>query len=92
MNKLKAIETVEKAIQMSEELFSRNSDWEPIVSTRIQLKYILEALKNEGERTRLTDLTIGIFAVREFESNYEKFANLIYEVVEITTLMKKNRL
>ncbi|MDO6811254.1 immunity protein Tsi6 family protein [Zobellia galactanivorans] len=92
MNKLKAIETVEKAIQMSEELFKLNSEWEPIVSTRIQLKYILTALKNKGERTKLKDLTIGVYAVREFETEYEDFANLIYEVVEISTLMKKGKL
>ena len=92
MNKLKAIETLEKAIQMSEELFKLNSEWEPIVSTRIQLKYILTSLKNKGERTRLKDITIGLYAVREFETEYEDFANLIYEVVEISTLMKKGKL
>lgn len=92
MKNSKALETVEKAFQKSQELFAPKSDWEPIVSIRIQLKYILAALKNNNDRSRLEGLTLGLYAVREFESEYEEFANMIYEVVEITILMKKGKL
>ncbi|WKX76210.1 immunity protein Tsi6 family protein [Zobellia laminariae] len=92
MTKKEAIKTLEKTIKKSFDIYSDNSKWKPIASTRIQLQYIIEALQNPNNREKLKSLTIGIYAVREFETEHEEFANLIYEVVEIVNLMNKGKL
>jgi len=91
MNKQNAIKAIEKTIQKSFESFSKDTEWQPIVSTRAQLNYILDALLGKNDASRLEEITIGILAVREFETNEEDFANLIYEVVEIVDLIKKGK-
>ena len=83
---------IQETIKKSYEIFSKDSKWQPIVSTRIQLDYILSALNKDNDRSKLKDIIIGIIAVREFEANYEEFSNMIYKVVEIVDLMKKGRI
>lgn len=92
MNKQEAIQLVETTIRKSYEIFSEDTEWQPIISTREQLNYVLEGLNKNNDRDRLKDIIIGIYAVREFETNHEDFANLLYEVVEIVSLMKKNKI
>jgi len=92
MNKQDAIKVIEQTIQKSFEIFSKDTEWQPIISTRIQLNYILDALMGKNNTNKLEDITIGILAVREFETNNEGFANLIYEAVEIVDLIKKGKL
>ena len=82
---------VEEAIKKSYENFSEDTKWQPLISTRTQLNYILDALCNQNDRSKLKDIIIGVIAVREFETNYEDFSNMIYKVVEIVDLMKKGR-
>lgn len=83
---------VEEAIKKSYQYFSEDTIWQPVISTRTQLNYILDALYNRNDRSKLKDITIGIIAVREFEANYEDFSNMIYKVVEIVDLIKKGRI
>ncbi len=89
MTKTEAIQLVEKTIEKSFEYFSDNSNWQPIVSTRKQLNYILDALHQKNDRSKLNKLTIGMYAVKEFETDYKDFSNLLYEVIEIVDLMRK---
>jgi len=92
MKKQAAIKLVEKAIKKSYDDFSKNSAWQPIISTRNQLNYILDTLKNKNDASKLKEIIIGVYAAREFESDHEDFANLIYEVVEIVDLIKKGKI
>ncbi|MCS4533827.1 immunity protein Tsi6 family protein [Neisseria montereyensis] len=89
MEKIEAIKLVEKTLEKSFEYFSTHSDWQPIVSTREQLNYILDTLHQKNDGSKLDEITIGLYAVKEFEVDYKDFANLIYEVVEIIELIKK---
>jgi hypothetical protein len=92
--KEEAIKKIEKIIDKSFEIFSekqgqavsKESEWQPIISVRNQLYYILEALKKENDRSRLSKINVGIYAVREFENVYDEFANMLYEVEEIKKL------
>jgi hypothetical protein len=92
MNKKDAIKVIEKTINKSFEIFSDSSEWQPIISSRLQLNYILDALMEENDHSKLKDITIGAIAVREFETNNEDFAILIYEVVEVLELIKKGKI
>lgn len=92
MNKQDAVKIIEQTIQKSFELFSKDTEWQPVISTRLQLNYILDALMGRNDTNKLKEITIGILAVREFEANNEDFANLIYEVVEIVDLIKKGKI
>lgn len=87
-----AIQKIEKALDRSFELFSQDSDWQPIISTRNQLDYLKNILEGKSDRSKLDEINIGLISVREFENNYDDFANMIYEVVDIVKLLKKNRL
>lgn len=89
--KEEAIKKVEATIDKSFEFFSKKSDWQPINSVRNQLYYILEALKKENDRSKLSEIIIGIYAVREFENVYDEFADMLYEVSEINRLMMKGK-
>lgn len=87
-----AIQKIEKALDKSFELFSQDSDWQPIISTRNQLDYLKNILEGKSDRSKLDEINIGLISVREFENNYDDFANMIYEVVDIVKLLKKNKL
>lgn len=87
-----AIKKIEATIDKSFDIFQKESEWQPIISVRNQLYYILEALKKENDRSRLVEINIGIYAVREFEACYEEFAGMLHEVSSINRLMIKGRL
>ena len=87
----KAFDIINRTIEMSLRYYP-NDDWQPIVSIRRQLNYIKDALEYKNDRSRLKDINIGGYAVREFENLYEDLADIIYEVCDIVRLMIKNKL
>lgn len=87
-----AKEIIQKALDVSYKYYPADSIWQPIVSTRNQLNYLLEAVEHKNDRSRLDEIILGIYAVREFEQAHDDFANVIYEVCEILNQLKKNRL
>ncbi|TNH13255.1 hypothetical protein FIA56_03005 [Testudinibacter sp. TR-2022] len=92
MIKDKAIDIVVYTLEKSFEILQNNSTWQPIVSVRNQLKYILEALRNENDRFKLNEIDIGLYVVREFENDYNDFADRLHEVSGICRLMIKGKL
>ena len=92
MIKEEAIRKIEITLNTSLELFPKDSTWQPIVSVRNQLNYLKDVLEEKSDKSRLDEINIGLIAVREFENDYEDFANMIYEVVGIVKLLKNNRL
>lgn len=87
----KAFDIINRTIEMSLRYYP-NDDRQPIVSIRRQLNYIKDALEYKNDRSRLKDINIGVYAVREFENLYEDLADIIYEVCDIVRLMIKNKL
>lgn len=84
-----AIEKIEKTLNKSFELFPKDSYWQPIISTRNQLDYLKSILERKSDKSKLNEINMGLISVREFENDYEDFANMIYEVVDIVGLLKK---
>ncbi len=91
MNKKEAIELIDEAITMSFKYYP-DDDWQPVVSTRMQLNYIKSVLENKNDRNRLEEINIGLYAVREFEVVNDNFADMIYKVCNIVELMKRNKI
>lgn len=87
-----ALKKIEKTLNKSFELFPEDSYWQPIISARNQLNYLKNVLEKKSDKSKLDEINIGLISVREFENDYEDFAIMIYEVVDIVTLLKKNRL
>lgn len=87
-----AIQKIENTLNSSFELFSKDTDWQPIIATRNQLDYLKKVLENKSDKSKLNNINIGLIAVREFESDYEDFAKKIYEVVGVVNFLKSNRL
>lgn len=92
MNSQVAKTKVKETLNKSFELFRPETDWQPIKSVRIQLQYIYDALQGNNDRSKLSEINIGIIAVREFENKYDEFADMLHDVSEISRLMKKNKL
>lgn len=63
-----------------------------MVSVRNQLKYILEALRHENDRLKLAEINMALYAVREFENDYDEFADRLHEVSRICSLMLTGKL
>jgi hypothetical protein len=91
MTKEEAIKKIEITIDKSFELFQKESEWQSIISVRNQLYYVLEALKKENDRSKLSEINIGIYAFREFEAYSEGFANMLHEVSGINRLMMRGK-
>ncbi len=87
-----AIQKIKNTLNSSFELFSKDTDWQPIIATRNQLDYLKKVLENKSDKSKLNNINIGLIAVREFESDYEDFAKKIYEVVGVVNFLKSNRL
>lgn len=92
MTTKQAIKKIENTLNKSFEFFPQDSHWQPIVSIRIQLDYLKNVLERKNDKSKLNEINIGLVSVREFESDYEDFANMIYEIVEIVELLKKDKL
>lgn len=87
-----AKEAINEALKMSYIYYADDSTWQPIVSIREQLKYLLDAVENKNDRSMLNQIIIGNYAVKEFEQAHEDFADALYVVCEVLTELKKNRL
>lgn len=88
----RAIKKIEETLHRSFELFPEDSYWQPIVSVRNQLDYLKNVLEKKSDKSKLNEINIGLISAREFENDYEDFANMIYEVVHIVKLFKKDKL
>ena len=64
--------------------------FEPLNSVQRQLEYLLALLDGTIiDRSRLSEIVLGAYAAREFESRDMEFALLLYRVEEIVDEMKK---
>ncbi|WP_143133532.1 immunity protein Tsi6 family protein [Pseudoduganella namucuonensis] len=73
-----AIEEIENALTLARVRLDEAPDFELFVSTVAQLEYLLSVVKgDERDRSRLKDIIVGHFAVREFEENDPEFAQAL---------------
>jgi len=65
-----ALKTVERALALARVRLGEAPDFEIFTSTVVQLEYLLSVLRgDEMDRSRLKDIIVGHFAVREFEES-----------------------
>ncbi len=60
----KAFDIINRTIEMSLRYYP-DDDWQPVVSTRMQLNYIKSVLENKNDRNRLEEINMGLSTVRE---------------------------
>lgn len=66
--------------------------FQPLESIKTQLEYLLDSLNHRNDRQRLGEITIGRYAAYEFESSDPDYANVLYEVSSVCSLMAKGRI
>jgi len=67
-------------------------DSQPLLSVQAQLEYILGLLDGSiSDRSKLKDIIIGIYAVREFEDSDMEFANRLHEASALARAMKEGK-
>ena len=84
---------IEKAIDKSDRLAVNYPDFQPLVSIRAQLAYLKGILDGSIEdRSRLSEITIGIYAAKEFEQRDMGFANTLYDVEMIVDQIRSGQI
>lgn len=66
--------------------------FQPLDSIKTQLKYLIESLNNENDRSRLDEIIIGRYAAFEFELSDPQYADVLHEASSICRLMTKRQL
>lgn len=73
-----AIEIVEKALTLAQVRLSEAPGFQIFSSTVAQLEYLLSVLRGvQKDRSRLKDIIVGHFAVREFEESDPELAEVL---------------
>ena len=73
-----AIETVERALALAHDRLNVAPGFELFVSTVAQLEYLLSVLRgDEKDRSRLKNIIVGHFAVREFQESDPELAEVL---------------
>jgi hypothetical protein len=87
------IETINKALVDSVRLSVEYPNFQPLESVKAQLQYLKNILDGDLEdRSRLNEITIGIYAAREFEERDMTFANILYDVESIVDQLRSGKL
>ena len=87
------IDTLKKALVECQKKIGEMPDFDPLISIEKQLKYLIEIVEDSNlDRNRVSEIIIGIYAVREFESRDMEFAELLYDVDEVVDLIKANKI
>ncbi|MBJ7310786.1 immunity protein Tsi6 family protein [Rugamonas sp. CCM 8940] len=87
---MSAIETVTKALELARARLNTAPAFEIFSSIVKQLEYFLAVLNgNERDKSRLKNIIVGHFAVREFEESDPEFAKALIAVQTIASKMAK---
>lgn len=84
-SKKEALQVLEFAYQETAKRAASN--WQPIISTKIQLKYCIDALLDKNDRSRLKDIMFSQYIIHEFEQQDFAFAELLHEASAVVRLM-----
>lgn len=78
---MNSIETVVNALRIAKERLSSAPEYELFVSTVAQLEYLLWVLTGQQtDRSRLKNIIVGHFAVREFQESDPELAQALMAV------------
>lgn len=73
-----SIEQIEDALTLAHMRLRQAPEFELYLSTVAQLEYLLSVLKGvEKDRSRLKDIVVGHFAVREFAESDPEFSQVL---------------
>ncbi|MBV6320918.1 immunity protein Tsi6 family protein [Duganella violaceipulchra] len=87
---MSAIETVTKALELARARLNTAPNFEIFSSAVTQLEYVLAVLNgNERDKSRLKNIIVGHFAVREFEESDPEFAEALMTVQALAAKMAK---
>jgi hypothetical protein len=85
-----AMEILKQAYQ--ETVKRATVDWQPIMSTKVQLEYCIDALLHKNDRSRLEDIMFYKYAMREFEAEEPEYADILYQASAVVDLMVNGEL
>ena len=87
---MSAIETVENALALARARLKAAPDFDIFASAVTQLEYLLSVLHGEqSDRSRLKNIIVGHFAVREFEESDPELADALNAAQLIAFKMNK---
>lgn len=87
---MNAIQTVENALKLTLARLKSAPDFDIFISTFNQLEYLLSVLKgDESDRSRLKNIIVGHFAVREFQESDPEFSDALTAAQLIAFKMSK---
>jgi hypothetical protein len=87
------MQILNSALDRCRELLAVNPQFAPLLSVEAQLQYLIGILDGHiSDRSRLSEIIIGLYAAREFEDRDMAFANQLYQVVEIVDAMEAGKL
>lgn len=84
---------IARAKKRCSELIVDAPDFYPLQSVMDQILYIESSLNDKSsDRSDLERINLGLFAVREFEARSPDFAELLYQVEDVVSLMKLGKI
>jgi len=87
---MNAIETINKALTVAEQRESENSSLSMYSSIVEQLKYLSNYINGKDtNRTKLSELTFGIYAAKELEETDPEFAKILSKAFYVATQKSK---
>jgi hypothetical protein len=85
-----AIDTIQRALEIIRKRLIAAPTFDFFISTEIQLTYLLSLLTGEeSDRSRLKNIIVGHFAVREFEESDPELAEALVAAQNIASKMAK---
>lgn len=85
-----ALETVDRALELARARLSTAPTFEIFASAVAQLEYLSSVLcGDETDRSRLKNIIVGHFAVREFEESDPEFAEALIAAQAIASKVAK---
>ncbi len=85
-----AVDTIESALEITRKRLIVALTFELFISAETQLTYLLSLLtRQESDRSRLKNIIVGHFAVREFEESDPELAAALLAAQNIASKMAK---
>lgn len=82
------IETFDRALIELNKSMEKSPSNILVKSIQLQLKYLIDLEEGkEKDRSRLSEINLGLIAVREIEGKDDELANILYEVSSIAKAM-----
>ncbi|GLO63236.1 hypothetical protein MACH09_37440 [Vibrio sp. MACH09] len=85
----KDISTIEEALSACQKRAKKSPNFSLLISIERQIVYVRAIVEgSEKDKSRLNELTLGVYAVREFFDTDREFAELLVDVNDIANRLK----